>query len=162
MVLLQPCLTILVALSASALHFWALPAASFTSKKITEWGFINWKSVIVPFKVVCVVISYSAGPWCAETGAEGTKSRAARVRRHNGQIFMGALQCVKFSHWPHDLSMRKKCQFRKTRIVEVQDSRLWPHGPNWDSRRALYYSTSPTGRKRPRPESYVVTAPRAM
>src|SRR5579863_2179858 len=127
----------LVALSASALHFWVLPAASFTSKNMTEWGFMNWKSVIVPFKDVCVVVSYSAGPWCAMTGMETRKNRAPKGSRPRAQIFIGPLQCVKFSHRQHDLSMRKKCQLHTARVVELQESRLWRDGPNWESRRAL-------------------------
>src|SRR5579862_1650858 len=79
----------LVALSASALHFCVLPAESVTSKKITEWGFMNWKSVMVPFKLVCVLTSYSAGPWCAMTGGETRNKSAARERRHDAKIFIG-------------------------------------------------------------------------
>src|ERR1700676_2042110 len=80
-----------VILAASALHFSTLPSALFTSKNISEWGFINWKSVTVPFKVVNFFVSYADAPWCADAGAEAIRDPTAKAKNAKALVFMGHL-----------------------------------------------------------------------
>src|SRR5260221_11257384 len=87
----QPRRDIVTMLAASADHLSTLPSAFFTSKKISECGFINWKSVTVPFKVVNFLESYADAPWCAKTGTEAMRNPAARAKKRKALVFMGHL-----------------------------------------------------------------------
>src|ERR1700730_16962310 len=79
--LVQPIRDMVVMLAASALHFSTLPVeASFTSRKSSECGFMNWKSVTVPLSVVNFLVSYADAPWCAKSGVEAAKSPRTKAK----------------------------------------------------------------------------------
>src|ERR1700730_3275840 len=88
MFLVQPSRDMVTSLAASAVHFSPFPVESFTSKESSVWGFINWKSVTVPFKVVNFVVSYADAPWCAKIGAETMRRPIAKPKRVTGLVFM--------------------------------------------------------------------------
>src|SRR4030088_1293133 len=77
--------------AASADHFSTLPSAFFTSKNISECGFINWNSVTVPFKVVNFFVSYADAPWCAKIGVETARSPTANANKVKALHFMEPL-----------------------------------------------------------------------
>src|SRR6266436_2526680 len=87
-VLVQPSRDMVTMLAASADHFSTLPSAPFTSKNISECGFMNWKSVTVAFKVVNFFVSYTDAPWCAKTGVETVRSPTAKANKVKVLHFM--------------------------------------------------------------------------
>src|SRR5437016_3953685 len=90
--LAQPCLVMSGGLLASTIQCCTSPFSSFESNFNQQWGLAQIHSVTVPFTVVLVPVAYAAFPWCANSGAETTKTPAATRNMVVSLLLIGSLR----------------------------------------------------------------------